>query len=412
MNIIYRINKLLDSPYITCTLGVILISTYISLLMPLNLHTVYNSLVITLAVYLSCIVILPKITKFRLVDKKLYILPVMLSLYCIAIIAIVLLRIDYSRPTLLHGFSAVLFWLFISTQLNRSESSLKLSAINNFDISTLSANPRIEISLIEAPYQFEKLKQGLVVNLHNPLNAQQEKFIADCSINNIAVYHSETIREMIEGKVQTMHLSENALGSLHANPSYCIIKRFWESLFIIASLPFLLPLIIIVSLMIKLESRGPILYTQTRVGRGGKSFKIYKFRSMEVGCPKADSKFVTEERDRVTLIGKFIRQIRIDEIPQFYNVLKGDMALIGPRPEQEQFVKNFEQEIPFYGYRHMVKPGITGWAQTVQGYTADTETTKEKLAHDLYYIKHLSFWLDMNIFFRTLKTMLTGFGAK
>lgn len=408
----HKINKLLTKSYIACSIGVVLICAYIALLMPLELNTVYNSLLITIVAYLSCVATLPKITKFRLVDKKLYILPVILSIYCIVILAIVLVRIDYSRPTLFHGFSIVLFWLFISTQLNRNELLLKLTAINNFDIDSLNSNQRIEVSIITPPYRFENIQQGLVVNLHNPLNAEQEKFIADCSINNIAVYHSETITEMIEGKVQTMYLSENSLGSLRANPSYGIIKPFWESLIIISSLPFLLALIIIISLLIKLESRGPILYTQTRVGRGGKTFKIYKFRSMEKGCPKAGSKFATEESERVTAIGKFIRKTRIDEIPQFFNVLKGEMALIGPRPEQAQFVTNFEQEIPFYGYRHMVKPGITGWAQTVQGYTADTETTKEKLAHDLYYIKYLSFWLDVNIFFKTIKTVITGFGAK
>jgi len=408
----HNIRKLLSNSYINCLIGIVLISAYIALLMPLALNTVYNSLLITITIYLSCLAILPKVTKFLLVDKKLYILPVMLSVYCVAILAIFLLRIDYSRPTILYGFIAVLAWLFISTLLNRRESSLKLSAIDNFDLSPFNSNPRIEISTIDAPYGFEKIQQGLVVNLHNRLNAEQEKFIADCSINNIAVYHSETIKEMLEGKVQTKHLSERTLGSLNANPSYSIIKRFWESLFIIFTLPFLLPLTIILSLAIKLESRGSILYTQTRIGQGGRTFKIYKFRSMETATPNSDTKFATEESGRVTTIGKFIRQTRIDEIPQFFNVLKGDMALIGPRPEQEKFVKDFEKEIPFYGYRHMVKPGITGWAQTVQGYTADTETTKEKLAHDLYYIKHLSYWLDVNIFFKTLKTMLTGFGAK
>tara|TARA_R110001583_G_scaffold69129_2_gene196178 strand:+ start:19649 stop:20878 length:1230 start_codon:yes stop_codon:yes gene_type:complete len=408
----HKINQLLSNKYISYAVGIALIYGIIATQMPLEHNTVYNSLIITIAVYSGCIIILPRVTKFLLVDKKLYILPVMLSLYGIAIIAIVLLRIDYSRPTLIYGFCIVLIWLFVSTFISKTESTLKLSAINNFDHTLLNGNHHIEIQIIEAPYQFNQVQQGLVVNLHKKLTPEQEKFIADCSINNIAVYHSESIKEMIEGKVQTKHLSESSLGSLRTNPSYNLIKRIWESVIILVSLPFLLPLMALVSIAIKIESKGPVFYTQSRIGQGGKSFKIYKFRSMEVACPKAGSKFATEEKERVTKIGKFIRQTRIDEIPQFYNVLKGEMALIGPRPEQEQFVKNFEQEIPFYGYRHMVKPGITGWAQTVQGYTADTDSTREKLAHDLYYIKHLSFWLDVNIFFKTLKTMLTGFGAK
>ena len=408
----YKIKKSLSNKYISYGIGIVLIYIIISLLMPLSFNTVYNSLLITIAVYSSTVIVLPRITKYLLVDKSLYILPVLLSTYSIAIIAIVLLRIEYSRPTLLYGFSVVLCWLFFSTLLNRQSAILKLQAIDNFSLSSLSTNQHIEIKTITAPYHLNQIDQGLVVNLHNKLTPEQEKFVADCSINNVVVYHSETIREMIEGKVPNTHLSESALNALNINPSYRLIKRVIESILILASLPLLLPLLMIVSIAIKLESKGPIFYTQNRVGQAGKVFKIYKLRSMEVTCPKADSKFATEESARVTRIGRFIRQTRIDEIPQFFNVLKGEMALIGPRPEQEVFVKAFEKEIPFYGYRHMVKPGITGWAQTVQGYTADTDSTREKLAHDLYYIKHLSFWLDVNIFFKTLKTMLTGFGAK
>ena len=115
---------------------------------------------------------------------------------------------------------------------------------------------------------------------------------------------------------------------------------------------------------------------------------------------------------RVTKIGKFIRKTRIDELPQFFNVLKGDMSLIGPRPEQKVFVDAFEEQIPFYNYRHIVRPGISGWAQVTQGYTADVDDTQIKVEHDFYYIKHFSLWLDVLIVFKTIKTMLTGFGAR
>ncbi|MFW3379837.1 sugar transferase, partial [Glaesserella parasuis] len=114
---------------------------------------------------------------------------------------------------------------------------------------------------------------------------------------------------------------------------------------------------------------------------------------------------------RITKVGKFIRKTRIDELPQFFNVLKGDMSLIGPRPEQKVFVDKFIKEIPFYNYRHIVKPGISGWAQVIQGY-ADVNDTKIKLQYDLYYIKNFSIWLDILIVFKTIKTMLTGFGAR
>ena len=409
MNII---KNTFTNAYLNYIFGMLFISIYISIEMPIHLATVSNSLLITIFVYLASAITLPKITRYLLVEDKYYILPVMLAIYGVAIAMILLLRIDYSRPTLLHGFICVLIWLFISSIAGKKAKTLKLNAINNFDIDEFKQHRNIDLQILTQPYQINSIRQGLVVNLHNNLSSEQEKFIADCSINNITVYHSERIREMLDGKVQTMHLSENTLGSLQPDPIYFMLKRFWESALIIICSPLLIALMLIVAILIKLDSKGPVIFTQLRIGQGGKPFKIYKFRSMSINKNTSNSKFATEEHHRITKLGYLIRKIRIDETPQFWNVLKGDMALIGPRPEQESFVKEFEKEIPFYGYRHILKPGITGWAQTVHGYVDNTDSTREKLAYDLYYIKYLSFWLDINIFFRTLKTMMTGFGAK
>ena len=127
---------------------------------------------------------------------------------------------------------------------------------------------------------------------------------------------------------------------------------------------------------------------------------------------KTGAQFAQANDMRVTRIGRVIRKTRIDELPQFINVLKGEMSLIGPRPEQVKFVNEFAEQIPFYNYRHVVRPGITGWAQVTQGYASDADETREKLEHDFYYIKRFSVWLDLLIVGRTIKTMLTGFGAR
>ncbi len=165
-------------------------------------------------------------------------------------------------------------------------------------------------------------------------------------------------------------------------------------------------------IVIKLQDGGPAFFCQQRIGQNGKPFTLFKFRSMTIKKADAPSLFATEEQARITKFGRFIRKFRIDELPQLFNVLLGDMSLIGPRPEQPSFVSQFDEEIPFYAYRHKVKPGITGWAQVVQGYADDTDSTREKLSYDLFYIKHLSLSLDINIVLRTLYTMCTGFGAK
>ncbi|PMP01119.1 UDP-glucose lipid carrier transferase [Vibrio breoganii] len=408
--------KLLENSIIAHGLGLSIAISYMLLTSPFDWstlpNTVENSIIVCLVGYLVTANILPRISKYLLVERKYYILPVMATVYAITITFILLTRIDYSRPVIIHGFFISFLIFYTLGVLLKEQRKLKLVAINNFEIKELENNKNIELIELKNLEHLPSDHDGLVLDLHKNLSVRQSKFVADCSINNIPVFHSESIREMIEGKVQTSHLSENSIGTLQPNPIYRGLKRFWESVLIISSFPITLPIMFLTAILIKLESPGPATFIQERVGQGGKPFRIYKFRSMSVRPKNSESKFATEEQARVTRIGKIIRKVRIDELPQFFNVLKGEMSLIGPRPEQESFVQQFEKEIPFYGYRHMVKPGITGWAQTVQGYADDTESTKEKLAHDLYYIKHLSFWLDMNIVIKTIRTMLTGFGAK
>lgn len=375
-------------------------------------NTIVNSIFLVNLAYLLTAIALPQISKYVFLERKYYILPLLVVAYSIVISGIVMLRIDYSRSFLIQGFLVSFVWLYATAYIRKNAKKLCLYAIPNFDLEPLKKHKNITLSIVNEHSSLNDVKHGLVVDLHHNLTPEQEKFIADCSINNIRVFHSESIREMVEGKVQTQHLSENSIGTLQPNPIYFNVKRTWESLLIILSFPITLPIMLLTAILIKIENPGPAMFIQERVGQGGRVFKIYKFRSMTVRSPDAESKFATEEQARVTRIGKIIRKVRIDELPQFFNVLKGEMALIGPRPEQESFVKQFEQEIPFYGYRHMVKPGITGWAQTVQGYADDVDSTREKLSHDLYYIKHLSIWLDINIVFKTIRTMATGFGAK
>jgi lipopolysaccharide/colanic/teichoic acid biosynthesis glycosyltransferase len=191
-----------------------------------------------------------------------------------------------------------------------------------------------------------------------------------------------------------------------------MLKRLADLAILVCSLPIVLPICIITAICIKLESPGPVIYAQMRVGQGNKRFVMYKFRSMYVDNKERVAKFASEEDPRVTRVGRIIRQLRIDELPQLINVLNAEMSLIGPRPEQPAFVQRFDEIIPFYCYRHVVKPGITGWAQVRHGYAASTDETQVKIEHDFYYIKNCSLYLDLLIVFLTVKTMLTGFGAR
>jgi exopolysaccharide biosynthesis polyprenyl glycosylphosphotransferase len=174
-----------------------------------------------------------------------------------------------------------------------------------------------------------------------------------------------------------------------------------------------LPLIPFIVLAIKMTSSGPVLFTQERVGRNGKPFRLLKFRSMQDGAEAATGATWAGKNDaRITKVGRFLRKTRLDEIPQIWNVLKGDMGFVGPRPERPEFVQWLSQSIPYYNLRHIIRPGLTGWAQVSYEYGASLEQTKQKLAYDLYYIKHMTVSLDLLIMFKTIKTVLLARGSR
>jgi len=198
-----------------------------------------------------------------------------------------------------------------------------------------------------------------------------------------------------------------------ASRLFLFYKRFASLVASIAGLLLSLPLLPFVVVAIKLSSPGQVLYRQSRVGRDGVVFRCYKFRTMRSDA-EADTgaTWATDDDPRITPVGKFLRKTRMDEIPQLLNVLRGDMSLVGPRPERPEFVAALEQEIPYYHLRHSVRPGITGWAQILYKYGSSVEDAKEKLRYDLYYIKNMSAGLDLLIILSTIKIILLGRGAK
>jgi sugar transferase (PEP-CTERM system associated) len=173
-----------------------------------------------------------------------------------------------------------------------------------------------------------------------------------------------------------------------------------------------LPIAIATAILIKIESRGPVLYKQERVGKNGRIFTLMKFRSMRVDAEKDGPVWARTEDERMTRVGRIIRKIRVDEVPQFWNILRGDMSFVGPRPERQHFIAQLAQEIPFYEQRHLIAPGLTGWAQIKYPYGASIEDAKQKLEYDLYYIKNQSITLDATIMFETIKTILLGRGGR
>jgi sugar transferase (PEP-CTERM system associated) len=232
----------------------------------------------------------------------------------------------------------------------------------------------------------------------------------------VRVQDGNDVYESITGKVPIESIRLSWLlfspGS-HASRLFLLYKRFASIVISIVGLLLSLPLFPFVILAIKLSSPGRIFYWQNRVGRDGVVFRCYKFRTMRTDAESDTGPTWAEYDDpRITRVGKFLRKTRIDEIPQLVNVLKGDMSLVGPRPERPEFVAELNEKIPYYHLRQSVRPGITGWAQILYRYGSSVEDAKEKLRYDLYYIKNSSAGLDLLILLNTIKIVLVGRGAK
>lgn len=265
---------------------------------------------------------------------------------------------------------------------------------------------------------FESLRsldgvEGVVVDLGAP-EPRLLAWVKEATLRGFPVWHVTTVYEQLTGQVlldQEAGVQAGlwAVAGVDRRP-YMLFKRVWETALVLAFSPFLLLAILLVSLLVYLDLGGPVIFSQERVGLGGKVFRAYKFRTMR-GAPRAGV-YAGSEKDRITPLGRLLRRYRLDELPQLWNVLKGDMSLIGPRPEQRVLVEAYSPEIPLYCFRHVVRPGITGWAQVHHGYAEGKEGTWNKLSYDLFYIKHFSFWLDIRILIRTVWVVITGFGAK
>lgn len=240
--------------------------------------------------------------------------------------------------------------------------------------------------------------------------------LLDCKLSGVRVTDIATYFEQNVGQIRLDAISAGWLifgNGFNQGFVRTSIKRLFDVLGASVLILLSLPLMVLAALAIKLESNGPILYRQERVGLNNSPFNVVKFRSMRTDAEKDGvPRWATAGDSRVTRVGRVIRKLRIDELPQLFSVLKGDMSLVGPRPERAFFVDKLTQEIPFYAVRHSVKPGVTGWAQVRYQYGSSVEDTAEKLQYDLYYVKNHSLFLDLVIIFETVGVVLTGKGAQ
>jgi lipopolysaccharide/colanic/teichoic acid biosynthesis glycosyltransferase len=345
-----------------------------------------------------------------------HIVPSFAISYGIVLTVFFFARFDYSRLQFVASFLLCVAWYYTVYFNLQRQHRLRIGVVPFGDVT--AAQEIVDVSWIhlEDPKSDPGPLDAIVADLHADIPEEWQRFLADEALAGTLVMHVKQVQESLTGRVAIDHLSENNFGSLIPGFVYAKVKRLADAIAALIMLPLVAPFMALIGIAIRLDSSGPVLFRQRRVGFRGRVFTMYKFRSMTdrpdtIEDPRAEA-VTRSEDDRVTRIGRILRRYRIDELPQIINVLKGEMSWIGPRPEAVALSDWYERELPFYRYRHIVRPGITGWAQVTQGHVADVDDVLWKLHYDFYYIKNFSFWVDVLIIARTIRTIFTGFGAR
>lgn len=267
---------------------------------------------------------------------------------------------------------------------------------------------------IESIVQNERIDH-VVVSLLERRGRMPIRQLLHLKFAGVRVEDAHSFYERLTGRISLEHLSPSWLifsDGFRKSTLLVWAKRTVDIIVSLMGLILCLPIFAVVAMAIWVESGSPVLYRQERTGLRGQPFQMLKFRSMHNNAEKDGPQWTSQDDHRITRVGKWLRRFRFDELPQVINVLRGEMSIVGPRPERPEFVSMLEEQIPYYGLRHSVRPGITGWAQVKYQYGASVEETRTKLEHDFFYIKHLSLMLDFAVIFETSKVMLSGRGSK
>jgi lipopolysaccharide/colanic/teichoic acid biosynthesis glycosyltransferase len=349
------------------------------------------------------------------IRRSYVILPSALTGHGVVVAWFLMTRFPYDRVALALGFVVHVLWLYLLYMYAERRTRTRIAVVPFGGVDRLFPILEVDWLKLKRPNLRDARRcEAIVADFSADLPDEWEAFLADAALAGRIVYQHKQLAESLTGRVELEQLSENSFGSLVPARGYFHLKGLIDFLFALALLPVLIPVMLGIAIAIRADSKGPIFFRQKRVGHAGRNITVYKFRTMRPVENEDDrDAAMTKDGDgRVTRIGRVLRQLRLDELPQVLNILKWEMSWIGPRPEAQVLSVWYTDELPFYRYRHVVKPGISGWAQVNQGHVADVHEVHRKLQYDFYYIKYFSPWLDLLIFLRTVKTMLTGFGSK
>lgn len=369
-----------------------------------------NCLAITVAFWMRI-----SVETYPGIRRSYVILPSALTGHGMLVAWFLLTRFPYDRFGLTLGFLLHVIWLFVLYIYAEREMQRRIAVVPFGAVDRLFDIRGIQWARLKDPRDHHMQgADAIVADFSADLPDEWEAFLADAALAGRIVYQHKQLAESLTGRVELERLSENSFGSLVPARGYFYVKGALDFLLAVAVLPVMLPLMAGIAFAIRLDSGGPVLFRQKRVGYGGSDISVYKFRTMNViHAGDERSLAVTLDDDqRITRVGRILRKYRLDELPQIFNILRWEMSWIGPRPEARSLSAWYTGELPYYRYRYVVKPGISGWAQVNQGHVADVDQVRHKLHYDFYYIKYFSPWLDILIALRTIKTILTGFGSK
>lgn len=375
-------------------------------------HVIYPnepSLIATGLALLLAHIALRRTANQPFVDSKVMVLPAIAMAFGVVFTCLTLLYRTYGLYHPVVGFLGGMAWLLLLAILIPRLRTFRVALAGNARLDAELLNSNLEWIHLSRP----RIPQGILAlsfDSEQEQSPEWDRLYARAVLRGISVYDLAYLREMATGRVRLRNRPELLFGQLKPNQPYLRIKRVIDTLLAIPALVITAPIIGLVALLIRIESKGSPIYRQSRVGYQGRTFTCYKLRSMRTDL--TGPLYTSLEDARITRVGRVIRKSRIDELPQVLNILKGEMSWIGPRPEALRLARAYAREIPYYGYRHMVRPGITGWAAVHQGNVALTEAATEKLEFDFFYLKHCSIWLDFIILLMTIRTIITGFGSR
>lgn len=412
----------LSKKRIQITLAIILIITQYIVLIASSPAAAASGNLVTTTLF-GCVIatilgisIAGSVSRYPGVESGSYLITGFCISYGMLLIFFILARVEYSRILLTTSFVInIIFFIVLNSRLRR-RMKLRIGVVPEGHYRSLLEIDNIEWHVLEQPDSNVEGLDSIAADLKSDVSDEWERRLARFALQSLPVFHTKHLRESLTGKVELEHISENSFGTLSPMAAYFTAKHLLDVIAAVVGIIILSPLLLIIALIIRLDSPGPILFRQVRIGYQGKPFRVFKFRTMTIATDLTNDALEaakTQDRDeRVTRPGGFLRKSRLDELPQLLNVIKGEMSWIGPRPEAEVLSRWYETEIPFYQYRHIVRPGITGWAQVNQGHVAEVKDVRDKLYFDFYYIKQFSPWIDLLIVVRTIRTMVTGFGSR